>query len=572
MTIYDWKAQFSQQSKDYVRRTIERVAVMESLLAAINGPQSELAPMRELTQHFHQLAGSSAIYDMEQVGQQANEGEKICLNILRAESIEKSEWKRLKDILEAIKFTCLQHSAPDNEGGSALAAGARSTGSGQGAPNDLTTALSSPVAPYAVHEKPKDIMVVDGDQANMMSLTRELEKAGMHVRGYRTGDGAKSALEQRLPDALILSMPLVDGPGYDVAYHLRSLPDGQVPPVLIVSRQMGFLDKVTAIRCGADCFFNELSEPDSIVGKLKNLLERDKPQNYTILSVEDDREQAWLIQQILGSVGYKVRSLHDPVQFEEAFLSTRPDLLLLDVMLGAVSGFELAKYVRSDDRFAATPIIFLTTQNQLEAHVESARVGADEHLIKPVAPQLLIAAVAGRLERYRILKQQIGRDGLTQFLTLGSFMEAAEHMLTRRYQGHGMVMLLVDVDHMELINDRYGYAAGDRVIESLAKLLKRKLRVAELFGRIDGDGFAVLLESIDDSELAEIATELIRDFEGLAHQSNGQIFKATISAGAAMLDAEMDLKGWLGHARLALKSAKTGGRNRVMKAKPRSRR
>jgi len=119
---------------------------------------------------------------------------------------------------------------------------------------------------------------------------------------------------------------------------------------------------------------------------------------------------------------------------------------------------------------------FLTTQNQLNAHVESARVGGDEHLIKPVAPQLLIAAVSGRLERYRILRNLIGRDGLTGFFTLGTFMEAAEKLLSKRYQGSGsMVMLMIDVDDMEILNDRFGYSAGDRVLATLAKTTARQV-------------------------------------------------------------------------------------------------
>src|SRR5262249_16288102 len=159
-----------------------------------------------------------------------------------------------------------------------------------------------------------------------------------------------------------------------------------------------------------------------------------KPSNYTVLSVEDDPVQSDYIRQVLESAGYNVASIADPSLFEEALVAVNPDLLLLDVMLGPVSGFELARFVRCHDRYAATPIIFLTTQNQLNAHVEGARVGGDEYLIKPVAPPLLISAVAGRLERYRVVKKLIGRDALTQFLTLGSFMEALEKLLSKRYQ------------------------------------------------------------------------------------------------------------------------------------------
>lgn len=586
--MYDWKSQFAVQRQDYLKRTAERLVTMDAILVAISQQPTDMGPLRELAQHFHQLAGSSAIYEMEKLGESAAKGEKVCLDILRqSETVAKQDWKAMKDMVQSMQFLITQH--PDAE---RLGVNMSNTASGGGwaTVTAETPALSFPPdqrasgqnwmvgnVPYqgnnASYQKAKDILIVDGDQTNLLNMTRALEQAGMQVRGYRTSATAKKALHDRLPDALILTIPLIDGPGYDIAQELRNLPDGNVPPILIVSREIGFLDKVMAIRCGADAFFNEISDTSVIVKKLQSLFERDQPTKYTILSVEDDPDQLVIIRSILESVGYNVHSIADPRQFEEALLATNPDLILLDVMLGPMSGFELARYVRSDDRYAATPIIFLTTQNQLNAHVESARVGGDEHLIKPVAPQLLIAAVSGRLERYRVVRKLIGRDGLTQFLTMGAFMEAAEKMLNKRYQGSGsLVLLMLDVDDMELINDRHGYAAGDKVIGTLARLLKAKLRNAEVFARLGGDDFAVIVDGVDDRELAEVATQIIREFESHTHEHNGQQFTATISAGAAALDHDMNLKTWMNNAQIALKSAKSSGKNRVMKAKARAQR
>lgn len=602
--MYDWKSQFAVQRVDYLKRTSERLSSMESLLNSIPQRPNEMEPLRELAQHFHQLAGSSAIYEMDKLGEIASDGEKVCMSVLRnQEGVSKAEWKSMKDMIQSMQFMVSQHPDAQNmaDGGNTTGGWASTTSGGFAAggmtPKNQsgwatitaeTPALAWPGASEqrssggwlvggvqytGAHglEKAKDLIVVDGDQANLLTITRALEQAGMQVRGYRTTDTAKKAIHDRMPDGLILSIPLIDGPGYDVAQELRQMPDGVAPPILIVSRQIGFLDKVMAIRCGADAFFTELSDTTVIVKKLQSLFERDKPENYTILSVEDDPDQVIIIRSILESVGYNVHSISDPRQFEEALLATNPDLILLDVMLGPMSGFELARYVRSDDRYAATPIIFLTTQNQLNAHVESARVGGDEHLIKPVAPQLLIAAVSGRLERYRILRNLIGRDGLTGFLTLGSFMEAAEKLLSRRYQGSGsMVMLMIDVDDMEILNDRFGYTAGDRVLSTLAKQLRTKLRNAEVFARLGADDFAVIVDGVDDRELAEVATQIIRDFESTVHEVNGNEFKATISAGAAALELDMSLKTWMNNAQIALKSAKSNGKNRVMKAKART--
>ena len=581
--MYDWKSQFANQRQDYFKRTVERLGAMDSILNAVAQHPSDMAPVKDLSQHFHQLAGSSAIYELDKLGETASEGEKICLVLLKNfEGVNKPDWKKMKDMVEAMRFQISSHpevaggtirfpaNSPNSPAPAQPPSSANWSEEQRSSGGWAVTSISYSGMP-ANFEKPKDILIVDGDQGNLMSLTRAMEELGMHVRGFYSTQSAKNAMHERLPDALLLSIPLVDGPGYDVAQELRSLPDGHVPPILILSRQIGFIDKVCAIRCGADAFFDEIGDMSIITKKLQSLLERDKPSNYKILSVEDDPDQAAFIRSVLESVGYNVHSISDARQFEEALLSVKPDLLLLDVMLGPVSGFELARFVRSDDRHITTPIIFLTTQNQLNAHVESARVGGDEHLIKPVAPQLLVAAVSGRLERYRVLKKLIGRDGLTQFLTLSSFMEAAERLLSKRYQGSGsMVMLILDVDHMDRINEMFGYSAGDRVLAGLAKLLSKNLRNAEVFARISGDEFAVIVDGIDDRQLSEIATSIINDFQSITYNHGGKVFNATISAGAAALDLDMDLKTWLANAQIALKSAKANGRNRVMKAKSRT--
>src|SRR5262249_24289661 len=146
-------------------------------------------------------------------------------------------------------------------------------------------------------------------------------------------------------------------------------------------------------------------EVDVIVQKLRFLFERGKPERYRILSVEDDPDTANFVVNTLGNAGYNVAWVQDPRKFEEALLTFCPDLILLDIVMGEINGFELARFVRQNERFAPLPILFLTTQNQLEAHIESARAGGDHHLIKPVNPQLLVATVAGKLERYRIFQK-----------------------------------------------------------------------------------------------------------------------------------------------------------------------
>src|SRR4029077_10513437 len=112
------------------------------------------------------------------------------------------------------------------------------------------------------------------------------------------------------------------------------------PPIIVISTEAGFIDKVQAVHCGADAFFESPVDWESLINKLRYLLDRNKPSNYRILSVEDDPDQAAFIKAVLESAGYQVYSMDDPQYFEEAILAVQPDLLLLDIMLPGISGFQ----------------------------------------------------------------------------------------------------------------------------------------------------------------------------------------------------------------------------------------
>ncbi|MBX9724473.1 MAG: diguanylate cyclase, partial [Candidatus Obscuribacterales bacterium] len=280
-------------------------------------------------------------------------------------------------------------------------------------------------------------------------------------------------------------------------------------------------------------------------------------------SVEDDPDQAEFIKLTLDSAGYNVVSLQDPTKFEETFLKCDPDLVLLDIMLGAMTGFELAQYIRQKDRYAALPIVFLTTENALEMHIKTARIGGDEHLIKPIAPQLLAAAVAGRLEKARTLKRLIDKDGLSGALNYGSFMERATALAKPHAHRFAMNMLLLDIDSMHIINDRFGYAVGDKVIGTLGKLLSKSLRNASLSGRVAGDRFAIILENLNESQIESLAQQLVQDFGNVQQYSPNGPFRSTLSVASAAYRNQMDLKAWMAEAEKLLLEAKENGGNQL---------
>lgn len=539
-----WDKTFQELKSQYLTRSAERLDQIGDLLTNMAKSPGDVNLLRDLQRQFHWLAGSGSIYGFPQVTKLGTHGEEFCDKLLRNNrALTRADWDKCKALLDALRITF----------------------SGDDDPQKQT--IEKPL-PKSEHDG-IEVMFVDPEQNHFLFLAKLLEEQGMIIRHMKTAVSALESCSQKMPRACLIALPLADASGYELVERIRVLPGGQEVVIFFVGAKSGFLDKVQAIHCGADGFFQMPVDWESVEKRLKYLLERGKTQNFRVLSVEDDPDQAYFIRAVLESAGYQVHHIPDPMQFEEALLSFNPDLVLLDILLPGMTGYELARYLRQDERWATMPILFLTTQNQLEAHIESARAGADDHLVKPIAPALLLSAVASRLERARFLKNLLHRDGLTRLLTHTAFMEQATSVVAqcKRNQHRLAALMLIDLDHFKKINEKYGYAAGDKVLISLSAVLRQRLRSSDVLGRFGGEEVAIIVEDLEEYDAVNLAQRLLHDFATLAQRApDGTEFHMTFSAGVAMLDPKvMDVERWRKHAEQALKAAKNNGRNCVMK-------
>ena len=539
-----WDKTFQELKTQYLTRSSERLDQIGDLLNNMAKAPSDVVLLRDLMRQFHWLAGSGSIYGFPQITKLGTHGEEFCEQLLRAnKALTRSDWDKCKALLDALRITF----------------------SGDDDPQKQTIERALPKSDLDGVE----VVFADTEQSNFLFLAKVLEDQGMKIRNIKTAVGTLESCAQKMPRAVFIALPLADASGYELVERIRMLPGGQETVIFFVGAKSGFLDKVQAIHCGADGFFQMPVDWEAVEKRLKYLLDRGKAQNFRILSVEDDPDQAYFIKAVLESGGYKVHHIADPMQFEEALLSFTPDLVLLDILLPGMTGYELARYLRQDERWATMPILFLTTQNQLEAHIESARAGADDHLVKPVAPALLLSAVASRLERARFIKNLLHRDGLTRLLTHSAFMEQATSVVAQcKRNPHRLAsLMLIDLDKFKQINETYGYAAGDKVLMTLAAVLRQRLRSSDVLGRFGGEEVAVIVEDLEEYDAVNLAQRLLHDFATLTHRApDGSEFHMTFSAGVAMLDPKvMDVERWRKHAEQALKAAKNNGRNCVMK-------
>jgi diguanylate cyclase (GGDEF)-like protein len=559
----------------------ERAGEFETALAALEASPGDKALLSELRRHFHRLAGAGAIYDIAPLSALGRRGEDLATAIMDEQRLPTaSEFAYCRQLIDQIR----------REFG-------RQAGEASTAPAHTLTVVPGGAAARQDTEAPSgagrepgtklwDVLVVDEDATVQQRLVQMLNHYGIsHVRVATNRAEATAELERRLPDGAIVDRELPDGTGYDVVRDIRTrehalgdaggLRDDEIDarpprraPVIILSLD-GFLDNAEAIRAGADACFERPTENDweSIVRKMQQFFDRDAGERPRVLMVEDDSHQSRKVRRVLERAGYEVRVCDAPRTFDEVLSEYRPDLILMDIDLPDVNGFDLAKYVRQDDQYVTLPIVFLSSRQSEFDRVEAVEAGGDAHLVKPVKDEVLIKTVSARLERARLLKTLLNRDGLTRLLTHSSFMDQAQAVVARKRRERGPAALaMIDIDHFKSINDTYGHQAGDRVLVSLATLLRRSFRRSDIVGRYGGEEFGLLLDDVTEQEATGLLMRLLHEFSSREHRApDGTPFRVTFSAGVASLEpATMDLQRWIEAADASLYVAKRSGRNRVV--------
>ncbi len=522
----------------FVQRSGARIEGATRLLAQLRETPAARPPLQELMRFFHSLAGVGTSFGFPQVTSAAKEGELGCLALLQGEASPKAtEIENWSSLLGALAHALSQP------------------------PVTRTSA-----APPGRATRTLEVLLVSSDTEVVATLAPLLTQEGHSARSLATRAEAARALGRCLPDALIVDAVLDDGSGYDVIDQLLGLPGGEGVPVLVLSPRGEFLDRVEAIHGGADGFFEKPVDWKALMTRLQNLLEASQTHPARILSVEDDPQQAAYLRSILESGGYEVAVCEDPKRFEAALGEFRPDLVLMDILLPDISGYDLVRYLRQDERHATLPVLFLTTESQLQSRFRSAQAGGDEHLTKPVVPPVLLSVVASRLERARFLKTLLNRDGLTRLFTHTALIERAQalHALKARDPSRPCAWVMIDLDHFKSVNDRFGHPVGDRVLASLAALLRRRLRQSDTIGRYGGEEFAVLFEGLPEHDVLRLMTRVLEEFRETDLEAPGQPpFRVTFSAGVAMLQEGATLDAWKKAADDALYAAKAAGRNRL---------
>jgi diguanylate cyclase (GGDEF)-like protein len=253
-----------------------------------------------------------------------------------------------------------------------------------------------------------------------------------------------------------------------------------------------------------------------------------------------------------------------------------PEIAILDWLMPGMTGPEICIKLRAREQEHYIYVILLTALTELSALVEGLESGADDFIVKPFrTPELYARLRAGQrildLQRELLDKQAeieiiATRDFLTGLWNRRAILERLDAELTRAArEAAPLGVIMLDLDHFKRINDEYGHAEGDRVLQETAKRLSAALRSYDYLGRYGGEEFVVFTPNCNTEQTLAIAERLRASLsDSLMKVSAGSIqITGSFGVSSAIAGANHDMKLLLAAADRALYRAKNLGRNRV---------
>ncbi|MCL2800537.1 MAG: diguanylate cyclase [Treponema sp.] len=301
----------------------------------------------------------------------------------------------------------------------------------------------------------------------------------------------------------------------------------------------------------------------------------------SILIVDDDTSNLMELTHILSSE-YKIHAVKDGASALEKADEYLPDLIIMDIVMPDMNGFEVFEKLKESDKTKAIPVIFITGNTESGDEIKGLACGAVDYLRKPFNDTIVKLRVLHHIQiinQLRMIEQLSMSDQLTNLPNRRSFeARINEEWNKANREKTPISVLILDIDHFKLYNDTYGHQQGDAALRAIAKIFTHVLRrPGDFVARWGGEEFIVLLSNTDLKGALEVAEHMRAAVEEAEIPgTDGLMTKITVSIGAntKMHDSEQQASNterrysgamdeFISRADMALYDAKKKGRNRV---------
>ena len=302
------------------------------------------------------------------------------------------------------------------------------------------------------------------------------------------------------------------------------------------------------------------------------------PANANILIVDDVEDNVEILEDLLTFDGHNVQSVRSGEAALKRVRESRPDLILLDILMPGMDGFEVCTRLKADENTKDIPVVFVSNMSDIEYKVKGFKVGGVDYINKPFHHAEILVRVNTHITMLRLrrhleeqnaeLERLANTDYLTNLYNRRRFFQAAEDEFAGAIRSRNPISItLMDLDFFKRINDTYGHMVGDQVLIHIAKIIRMHCRVSDVAARYGGEEFIILHPSIDRQNAFQVAERIRKGVEAKPYKSEEDEINVTLSAGVVDTQIRSDVKridDILGLADKALYCAKDAGRNRVV--------
>lgn len=451
--------------------------------------------------------------------------------------------------------------------------------------------------------KPR-ILVVDDEPNNVKLISAMLFKEHFDIITAYDGKAALDIVNSRKIDLILMDIMMPEIDGYQVTQLVKQNPQTKDIPIILVTALQSEHDKKLGFDAGADEFLTKPINKIEIIARIRSMLrlkqyreqmvvriQSEGQKNISslneksfrnknvqsVLLVEDNDKDSKLIQRLIINEPYQLMRVKSGEEAISLAMNEKIDLILLDIILPGLDGYQVCQYLKNNDRTRDIQIVMITGLSDLESRLKGVEEGVDDFLVKPIDNRELKSRINALLRKkaYHDLLQSHREqalslavtDGLTQLYNQSYFKRYLDIEIARaQCHQYNVGLLIADLDDFKKYNDELGHLFGDEILRFFARLIRSHIQEIDFPVRYGGEEFAIVFPYAEVEKVIAVAERIRKSVEQYVFPEveNPLLARITVSIGIAFcpIDA-IKSNELIEKADHRLYQAKKSGKNRI---------